>query len=387
MDLIWLLDISCWVFTWWRHRLHRIWFQYFLDSWHLSVIVPAWSLRYCSVSVAWSMENFRFNSPFTGSKELWWLENHGVFISLCLIWGIIKRQWAYPNPPKAGVISWDRLVADLIFKGPMPGKNPYNWLMLNWMLLVLQPCWYAMGWWQRKIPGCFCERLERVEVTKIRDDEQLLEVVWSKNWRSCCNLATAQLWQVQLFEKHGFHMSVKMFFPTKLRRCIKDGYGTKVCTTSRVVFDVYFFAHLIWEAIWGCFCVPRHTKHIGDGHKLWNSFGGLDGMVFHRRLRPPNNIEWEKHQESIGWGYLHHELLTWFFNHGQMMQALKLLHGFLLFVILYSCFFDIPERLCEIKHTWLHGLGYGKLLNFQPQLQVQWNMSRLFRNPVQDPFC
>lgn len=29
---------------------------------------------------------------------------------------------------------------------------------------------------------------------------------------------------------------------------------------------------------------------------------------------------------------------------------------------------------------------YGKLLNFQPQLQVQWSMSRLFHNPVPDPF-
>ena len=51
-------------------------------------------------------------------------------------------------------------------------------------------------------------------------------------------------------------MSVKMFFPTKLRRCIKDGYGTKVCTTSRVVFDVYFFAHLIWEANLSVFASP-----------------------------------------------------------------------------------------------------------------------------------
>lgn len=252
MDLIWLLDIFCGVFTWWRHRLHRIWFQYFLDSWHLSVIVPAWSLRYCSVSVAWSMENFHFNSPFTGSKELWWLENHGVFISLCLIWGIIKRQWAYPNPPKAGVISWDRLVADLIFKGPMPGKNPYNWLMLNWMLLVLQPCWYAMGWWQRKIPGCFVKDLKELKWPRF----EMMNNCWK-----LCDLKTGDhvaILQLLSFGKCSClkNTSVKMFFPTKLRRCIKDGYGTKVCTTSRVVFDVYFFAHLIWEANLSVFASP-----------------------------------------------------------------------------------------------------------------------------------
>lgn len=141
---------------------------------------------------------------------------------------------------------------------------------------------------------------------------------------------------------------------------------------SRKAYEAHWRWTQALELFWRCFS--------------WDGFSSEVETQQHRMREAPS----ESHS-MIGWGYLH-GMNSWiadmvFFNHGQMMQALKLLHGFLLFVILYSCFFDIPERLCEIKHTWLHGLGYGKLLNFQPQLQVQWNMSRLFRNPVQDPFC
>ena len=51
MDLMWFWCF-CWVFTSCRHSWHRIWFP--------GVIIPAWSLRYCSLSVAWSwMEDFQ----------------------------------------------------------------------------------------------------------------------------------------------------------------------------------------------------------------------------------------------------------------------------------------------------------------------------------------
>lgn len=214
-----------------------------------------------------------------------------------------------------------------------------------------------------------------------------LKLCYLKNGDHVAILQLLSFGKCSCLKNTDFICQSRCFFPTKLRRCIKDGYGTKVCTTSRVVFRCVFLLH-IWfgKPFGGVFASPgiRSTLAMDTSSGTLLEVLGWDGFSSEVETSQQHRM-----REAPGVDRWHEFMNCWhgFFNHGQMMQALKLLHGFLLFVILYSCFFDIPERLCEIKHTWLHGLGYGKLLNFQPQLQVQWNMSRLFRNPVQDPFC
>lgn len=199
---------------------------------------------------------------------------------------------------------------------------------------------------------------------------------------NCSALASAVVWKTRIS-----YVSQDVFSPLNWDVASKTGMALKYAQHPVLFFDVYFCCTFDLGSHLGVFLRPQayeaHWRWTQALELFWRCFS-WDGFSSEVETSQQHRM-----REAPGVDRWHEFMNCWhgFFNHGQMMQALKLLHGFLLFVILYSCFFDIPERLCEIKHTWLHGLGYGKLLNFQPQLQVQWNMSRLFRNPVQDPFC
>lgn len=198
---------------------------------------------------------------------------------------------------------------------------------------------------------------------------------------NCSVLASAVVWKTRIS-----YVSQDVFSPLNWDFASKTGMATKVCHNIPCCFSMCIFLH-IWfgKPFGGVFASPGIRSTLAMDTSSGTLLEVWDGMVFHRRLRPPNNIEWEKHQESIGWGYLHHELLTWFFNHGQMMQAF-VVACFLMSSDFLQLLGRHPREKSKSNTLDFTVWVYGKLLNFQPQLQVQWSMSRLFHNPVPDPF-
>ena len=257
MDLIWLLDIFCRVFTWWRHRLHRIWFQYFLDSWHLSVIVPAWSLRYCSVSVAWSMENFRFNSPFRGQKSFGDLKIMG-YLYHCALYGGLSRD----NGPTLTPLR----------PGSFPGIDSWRTWSLKAQCLAKIP---TTGWCSTGC--CWCCSLVGTPWDGGRGRyldvfvKDLKELKWPRfemmnNCWKLCDLKTGDhvaILQLLSFGKCSclkntdFICQSRCFSPLNWDFASKTGMATKVCHNIPCCFSMCIFvAHLIWEANLSVFASP-----------------------------------------------------------------------------------------------------------------------------------
>ena len=325
MDLIWLLDIFCRVFTWWRHRLHRIWFQYFLDSWHLSVIVPAWSLRYCSVSVAWSMENFRFNSPFRGQKSFGDLKIMG-YLYHCALYGGLSRD----NGPTLTPLR----------PGSFPGIDSWRTWSLKAQCLAKIP---TTGWCSTGC--CWCCSLVGTPWDGGRGRyldvfvKDLKELKWPRfemmnNCWKLCDLKTGDhvaILQLLSFGKCSclkntdFICQSRCFSPLNWDVASKTGMALK-CAQHPVLFSMCIFLHIWFGKPFGGVLRPQayeaHWRWTQALELFWRF--GWDGFSSEVETSQQHRM-----REAPGVDRWHEFMNCWHgFTRGQMMQAFGGLHGF-----------------------------------------------------------